>query len=133
MAALGSHRPSFVQMLRRIDSCGPWEPRHPGVPSLDLWRSCRCTFPLNTQTTTHKPLKTTAPTPVGKYLVSTLVRPAQTGGYTAGVSIRSGRGSASTDRVMHFHRHFNSAPAAHRYAHAQGIEWVAARAMPVNA
>jgi len=96
------------------------------IPSIDSGRTAELS--LNTNTIS---IKTTSPTTVGKYLVSTLVRPAQAGGYTAGVSIRSGRGSASTDRVMHFERHFTSAPAAHHYAHAQGIEWVAARAMRV--
>lgn len=92
------------------------------IPSIDSGRTAA--FALNHNTSS---LKTPSPTTVGKYLVSTLVRPAQTGGYTAGVSIRSGRGSASTDRVMHFERRFTSAPAAHHYAHAQGVEWVAAR------
>lgn len=61
---------------------------------------------------------------VGRYLLSTLVRPLDDGGFTAGVSIRSGQGSACTDRVIRFKGSFPSEPAAHRYAHAQGLQWV---------
>ena len=72
----------------------------------------------------------TQPISIGKYLVSPLSRPLDDGGYRASVSIRSGQGSASTDRVMRFVGRFDSARAAQRYARAQGLIWVAeARAM----
>lgn len=46
------------------------------------------------------------------------------GRFAASVSIRSGRGSASTDRVMRFTGHFDSECDAHRYAREQGLIWV---------
>lgn len=61
---------------------------------------------------------------IGKYLVSSLSRQLDDGAYCASVSIRSGRGSASTDRVMRFSDRFESERAAHLYAHAQGRAWV---------
>ena len=67
---------------------------------------------------------------VGKYRVSALVRPLDDGGYTSGVSIRSGRGSATTDRVMRFTEDFPTHEAAARYAMAQGIDWVRDSAGP---
>jgi hypothetical protein len=47
------------------------------------------------------------------------------GRFRASVSIRSGHGSACTDRVMRFTDTFDSADAAHHHAHAQGLMWVA--------
>ena len=70
------------------------------------------------------------PTCVGRFLVSPLSKPLDNGRFGASVSIRSGRGSASTDRVMRFSDHFESADAAQRYAHAQGLIWVAQSAQP---
>jgi hypothetical protein len=61
---------------------------------------------------------------VGKYLVSPLAKQLDDGRYSASVSIRSGRGSASTDRVMRLEGHFASAGAARRYAREQGLHWV---------
>lgn len=69
-------------------------------------------------------------TAVGKYLVSPLSKRLDDGRYGASVSIRSGRGSASTDRVMRFKDLFESADAAHRYAHEQGLIWVAQSSQP---
>jgi hypothetical protein len=40
------------------------------------------------------------------------------------VSIRSGRGSATSDRVLRFHPIFDSRDAAERYATAQGLAWI---------
>lgn len=62
---------------------------------------------------------------IGKYQVSSLSKRLDDGGYRASVSIRSGRGSATTDRVMRFTHRFDSEPAAHLYAHEQGMIWVA--------
>jgi hypothetical protein len=64
---------------------------------------------------------------VGKYLVSPLVRRLEDGLFTASVSIRSGRGSASHDRVMRFTPHFADATQALQYAIEQGLGWVRAR------
>lgn len=62
---------------------------------------------------------------VGKYLISPLARALQGGGFGASVSIRSGRGSASTDRVMRFTGSFDSESAALRHGREQGLAWVA--------
>ncbi len=62
--------------------------------------------------------------PSGKYLVSPLSRLLDDGLYAASVSIRSGRGSASTDRVMRFTATFPTQEAAGRYALKQGLAWV---------
>jgi hypothetical protein len=61
---------------------------------------------------------------LGKYRISSLPRRLDDGRYHAGVSIRSGRGSATTDRVMRFTGHFACEASAHRYAHEQGALWV---------
>jgi hypothetical protein len=53
---------------------------------------------------------------VGKYTVSPLAKPASDGGFAASVSIRSGRGSASHDRVLRLDGLFDSAAAALQYA-----------------
>lgn len=45
------------------------------------------------------------------------------GGFDALVSIRSGRGMASVDRVMRFTPQFISPTAALRYARAEGLAW----------
>lgn len=47
--------------------------------------------------------------------------------HAASVSIRTGRGSATHDRVMRFIPTFDSAHAAIRYATDQGLAWVAER------
>ena len=61
---------------------------------------------------------------VGKYLVSPLTRSTHCGRFAASVSIRSGRGSATSDRVLRFHPTFDSRDAAERYATAQGLAWI---------
>ena len=60
---------------------------------------------------------------VGKYLVSPLTRKTEGGAYTASVSIRSGRGSGTHDRVFRFIPHFPTRESARRYAAEQGLEW----------
>ncbi len=69
---------------------------------------------------------TTRETPItlGKYRIVACPRQLPCGQFAAQVSIASGRGSASTDRVMRFHDAFASQDAAARYAIAQGIDWV---------
>ena len=60
---------------------------------------------------------------VGRFLVSPMIKPRDEGGFTASVSIRSGRGMASVDRVMWFTPQFGSPQAALRYATAEGLAW----------
>jgi hypothetical protein len=69
---------------------------------------------------------------IGKYLVSPLSKLLADGQYAASVSIRSGRGSASTDRVMRFKGSFFTENAAHHYAREQGMAWVSASRQPAS-
>ena len=61
---------------------------------------------------------------VGKYHIASLSNRLDDGQWRASVSIRSGRGSATTDRVMRLHGSFDSPAAAHRFARQQGLIWV---------
>ena len=60
---------------------------------------------------------------VGKYLVSPLIKRTESGDYAAFVSIRSGRGSGTHDRVLRFVPRFPTRERARRYAVEQGIHW----------
>ncbi|MBK1614087.1 hypothetical protein CKO44_11475 [Rubrivivax gelatinosus] len=62
---------------------------------------------------------------VGKYLVSPLTRLEDCGRFAASVSIRSGRGSNTHDRVLRLVPVFESRDDAVRYATAQGLAWIA--------
>lgn len=62
---------------------------------------------------------------VGKYQISPLTQRLADGGFRASVSVRSGRGSATTDRVMRLIGRFDSERLAQRAARAQGLLWVA--------
>jgi hypothetical protein len=73
-----------------------------------------------TTSTITKPI----PVTMGKYRIAACTRQFPSGQFAAQVSIASGRGSASTDRVMRFHAEFSSQDAAARFAVAQGIDWV---------
>ena len=64
------------------------------------------------------------PLTLGKYRIAACPQVLQTGRFAAQVSIASGSGSASTDRVLRFCEDFSSHDAAAQYALAQGIEWV---------
>lgn len=68
--------------------------------------------------------------PVGKYLVSPLIKDLDDGRFAASVSIRSGRGSGTHDRVMRFTPSFASHTAAVRYAIEQGLGWIRDRSAP---
>jgi hypothetical protein len=59
----------------------------------------------------------------GRYRISPMSRPHDEGGFAASVSIRSGQGMASVDRVMQFTPLFHSPRAALRYAAAEGLTW----------
>ena len=90
-----------------------------------LSRIVRGPFPLNLNSNSFRPAVA-----IGKYQVSSLSKQLDDGGYRASVSIRSGRGSATTDRVMRFTDRFESERAAHHYAHEQGLMWVARTGQP---
>ena len=70
---------------------------------------------------------------VGKYLVSPLAKQQGEGLFAASVSIRSGRGSASHDRVMRFNGLFDSAAAALHYATEHALCWIQERTSPACA
>jgi len=61
---------------------------------------------------------------LGKYRIAACPRAIEGGRYAAQVSIASGRGSASTDRVMRFIDDFPTHEAAASYAIEQGLNWV---------
>jgi hypothetical protein len=65
-----------------------------------------------------------SPVTIGKYRVAACPQALDSGRFAAQVSIASGSGSASTDRVMRFCDDFSTHDAAAHYALAQGIEWV---------
>ncbi|MDO9360568.1 MAG: hypothetical protein Q7T70_16455 [Polaromonas sp.] len=70
---------------------------------------------------------------VGKYLVSPLAKPQGEGRYAASVSIRSGRGSGTHDRVLRFSGLFDSAAAAVSYATEHAMRWINERSLPACA
>ncbi len=67
---------------------------------------------------------------MGKYRIAACPEQLPCGHYAAQVSIASGRGSASTDRVMRFHDEFASHHDAAQFSIAQGINWVRATTRP---
>jgi hypothetical protein len=64
-----------------------------------------------------------AATTIGKYRIAALPARLGVGQFCARVSIASGQGQASTDRVMRFTPVFQSHDAAAQYALEQGIGW----------
>ena len=70
---------------------------------------------------------------VGKYRVSPLAKPQGEGRYVASVSIRSGRGSATHDRVIRFSGLFDNATAALQYATEHALGWIKERSAPACA
>lgn len=81
----------------------------------------------------HRRIRIHTPLQIGKYLVSPLTRPIPCGRYAASVSIRTGRGSATHDRVLRFVPSFDSHDDAARYATAQALAWIGAPAASVAA
>ena|GEM_PF-629962 len=67
------------------------------------------------------------PIEVGKYRVSPLATQLDDGGFAASVSIRSGKGSATHDRVSRFSTLFDNAPAALHYATEHALTWIGER------
>jgi hypothetical protein len=64
---------------------------------------------------------------VGKYLISPLVKLLENGWYATSVSIRSGSGSGTHDRVLRLTRLFRDRVAALQYATAEGLQWIGHR------
>lgn len=60
---------------------------------------------------------------VGRFTVSPMTQPDLDGQYVASVSIRSGQGMASTDRVWRFVHRFPNSDSALRYATSEGVAW----------
>lgn len=66
---------------------------------------------------------------IGKYLVSPLTRRTDSGQYAASVSIRSGSGSSTHDRIFRFVPQFPTRAGASQYATEQGLAWLQATAV----
>jgi len=64
------------------------------------------------------------PTAVGKFLISPVTSQVADGWYACSVSIRSGRGQATTDRVLRLTRLFRDSVSAAEYALAEGLQWI---------
>jgi hypothetical protein len=67
-----------------------------------------------------------APTLFGKYRITPLTRALDEGGFGCSVSIRSGSGSGTTDRVVRLTQQFRDRVAAASYALEEGVRWIAA-------
>jgi hypothetical protein len=64
---------------------------------------------------------------VGKYLISPLVKALENGWYASSVSIRSGSGTGTTDRVVRLTKLFQSQLQAAEYALQEGLQWIGMR------
>lgn len=67
---------------------------------------------------------------VGRFVLSPITRQTDNGQFAASLSIRSGQGSASHDRVFRFIPLFASAQAAALYALDQGLSYLRQPALP---
>lgn len=74
----------------------------------------------------HQDRSIQTPQQVGKYLVSPIVHVDAFGRVKASVSIRSGHGSMTHDRVLRLTPEFPNGDDAARYAVAEGIAWIEA-------
>lgn len=70
---------------------------------------------------------------VGKYLVSPLTKLLDCGRYAASVSIRSGSGSGTHDRVLRLEPLFADPDTASHYATREGLRWIGHRHAPASA
>ena len=61
----------------------------------------------------------------GKFLVTPLVRLLDNGWFACSVSIRSGSGRGTTDRVVRLTRLFQDSSRAVEFALAEGLQWIA--------
>lgn len=73
---------------------------------------------------THEGLFIQTPFHVGRYLISPLTRPLEGGRFAAAVSIRSGAGSMTHDRVLRFVPLFDTHDQATRFAADQACAWL---------
>ncbi|MRD49101.1 hypothetical protein [Caenimonas koreensis] len=64
---------------------------------------------------------------IGKFLITPLTRVLDDGHIACSVSVRSGSGSATTDRVLRLTRLFKCKAAAAQYALAEGMRWLDSR------
>lgn len=69
---------------------------------------------------------------VGRYLISPITKVLENGWYACSVSIRSGSGSSTHDRVLRLTRLFQNRLAAVRYATAEGLQWIGQRNVSVQ-
>jgi hypothetical protein len=67
---------------------------------------------------------------VGRFVLSPITRQTDSGEYAASLSIRSGQGSASHDRVFRFIPLFSDDQAAARYALDQGLSYLRHASLP---
>lgn len=72
-------------------------------------------------------------TTVGKYLVSPLTKMLDDGRFAASVSIRSGSGSGTHDRVLRLEPRFADHCSAVHYATTEGLRWIDLRHAPTSA
>lgn len=70
---------------------------------------------------------------VGKYLISPLSRQLDNGWWATSVSIRSGAGRSTHDRVLRLTRLFQNQLAAVEYALAEGLRWIGHGGAPHHA
>jgi hypothetical protein len=70
---------------------------------------------------------------VGRYLVSPLIKTMDNGWFASSVSIRSGSGRATTDRVLRLTRLFRCATEAAHYAHSEALRWIGTAHRPLAA
>lgn len=61
---------------------------------------------------------------VGKYEISPLTQSMENGWFACSVSIRSGSGRGTTDRVVRLTRLFQCKSAAAAYAVGEGLRWI---------
>ena len=66
----------------------------------------------------------TRPRKVGRYLVSPLIKQPANGTFAISVSIRSGSGSATTDRVLRLTGVFPCPREAVAYARSEALQWI---------
>ncbi len=69
----------------------------------------------------------------GRFLVTPLIKVLENGWFATSVSIRSGCGMATSDRVLRLTRIFRSAPEATAYARAEAAQRIAWSARPLAA
>ncbi|HET8870530.1 MAG TPA: hypothetical protein VFM48_08795 [Aquabacterium sp.] len=67
---------------------------------------------------------------VGRFVLSPITRQTESGHYAASLSIRSGNGSSTHDRVFRFIPLFPTSQAAAHYALKQGLSYLDQPALP---